>query len=136
MIIIGAIHAIFFIRNTVEFQLVLFLKFSQNLTSFVAYLLLIFLMNLHSLLLEKQLQTPILWQITYRGEIQETKGDQTDCTFSILRLECQNSAKISFWSSHLLLSQIIRSMFLMHTYQGQAKFVSKHETLVIQSILL
>ena len=45
------IHAIWFIRNTAEFQLVLFLNFPQNLTSFVAYLLLNFLRILHSLFL-------------------------------------------------------------------------------------
>ena len=45
------IHAIFFIRNTMEFQLILFLKFSQNWTSFVAYLLLNFLKIFHSLFL-------------------------------------------------------------------------------------
>ena len=54
-VFLNFIHAIFFIRNTVEFQLVLFLKFLQNWTSFVAYLLLIFLMILHSLLLKKLL---------------------------------------------------------------------------------
>ena len=45
------LHAIFFIRNTVEFQLVLFLKFPHNWTSFVAYLLLNFLKIFHSLFL-------------------------------------------------------------------------------------
>ena len=47
--------ATLFISNTVKFQLVLLLNFSKNLTSFVAYLLLIFLMILNSLLLKKLL---------------------------------------------------------------------------------
>ena len=51
MFYLTEIHAIFFIRNTVEFQLVLFLKFPPNWTSFVAYLLLNFLKIFHSLFL-------------------------------------------------------------------------------------
>ena len=47
-----ALHAVWFIRNTSKFILVLLLNFSKNLTSSVAYLFLNFLRILYSLFLK------------------------------------------------------------------------------------
>ena len=95
------IHPVQFIRNTVFLGIVLFLNFSKNSTSSVAYLFLNFYMMKYSLVSKNISLNSFLYQACQK---------YGDCTVSWTYLKSLNSFHLIMWDKiHIL-------YYILHTY--------------------